>query len=81
MSGMKRDDAITLPVQCFHEECGLVSQYRFFHDGSYRKLLEACWHMKDLPTVDTIRLRFNQFGAPANQGSTIKGKVRAGRPA
>lgn len=79
---MKRDDSIVLPVDCT-QECGMVSAYRFFHDGSYRKIVDACHHLKHLPTRQSIQAQFKagRFGAPARKGSIVRGKVGAGRPA
>lgn len=46
---------ITMQVRCEDEDCGMVSAYRFYADNSFRRILEACCHPKQIPTKEKIR--------------------------
>lgn len=48
------EKTITLPVHCHNEDCGMVSAYQFWRDGSYRRILEACGHSKKMPTREKL---------------------------
>lgn len=49
------DTTIILEVGCTNEECGMVSAYKFWPDGSYSRVLDACHHGKKCPTREQIR--------------------------
>lgn len=53
-------ESVVLPVACTDDSCGVVSPYRFWKDGSYKKVVELCWHPKEFPSVETIRREIEQ---------------------
>ena len=40
------------------DDCGVYSVYRFYRDGSFRAILNACGHYKRLPTRARILAEF-----------------------
>ena len=48
------DESVVLPVRCENDECGMESAFRFWKDGSYKKVFEACWHPKRMPSLPKI---------------------------
>lgn len=54
-TAVKNDDNIVKQVRCDNDECGMVSAYRCYADGSFRKILEACGHPKRMPTREQVR--------------------------
>jgi hypothetical protein len=53
------EPSIVLQVSCEDDDCGMFSAFRFYKDGSYRIILNACCHTKRLPKLDKIRKQFD----------------------
>lgn len=56
--------SVVVPVRCGNDECGMVSPYRFYRDGSFRKILDACWHAKRLPSREKVLQTMKEEGIP-----------------
>lgn len=65
---MDYNNSIVIPVDCTDEECGMVSHFRCYGDGSYRKTLDACGHAKRIPTRDAIHAAFGKGVVALTQG-------------
>ena len=52
---MNAEHSTVLPIRCEDNECGMTSAYQFYPDGSFRKIMEGCWHPKRLPNRDKIK--------------------------
>lgn len=59
MSSVATERSAVMPVRCNDDSCGMTSAYRFYKDGSYRKILDACCHAKRMPTLPKIAAEFN----------------------
>jgi hypothetical protein len=46
---MPRKETISLPITCTDETCGMVSAFQFWRDGSFKLVMKACAHTKELP--------------------------------
>lgn len=57
---MEANDSIVLEVRCKDEDCGMVSPYRFWRDGSFKRILDCCYHAKRLPTSKRIVEEFER---------------------
>ena len=52
-------ETLILEVGCSCEDCGMVSAYEFWRDGSFKRVLDACHHAKDLPNREKVREAFD----------------------
>ena len=59
------NESIVMPVRCNDDECGMESAYRFWKDGSFKRVLDACWHPKRLPDRERIARAFASETPPS----------------
>lgn len=57
---MKTLPSVVLPVYCSNEDCGQHSVYQFWPDGSFKKIIDACWHPKNFPSREMIRVEMSR---------------------
>ena len=51
---MKTDVSAIIKVYCNDQDCGMISAWRVFRDGSFLRINEACFHGKIIPSRDQI---------------------------
>lgn len=52
-------ESVNMRIICHNEDCGMYSVYRFWEDGSFERVLEACGHPKRFPTKEKIALQLD----------------------
>lgn len=69
---MKTDISAIIRGSCNDPDCGMISAWRVFRDGSFLRIHEACWHGKIIPSRDQIIEIINNSGRCKHKNSPAK---------
>lgn len=57
---MTNEDSVVMPVSCGRDDCGMVSAYRVWRDGSFKRITDGCYHEKIIPSGEIVEDAWNE---------------------